>query len=531
MQVLSAASEVYPLVKTGGLADVTGALPKALTSYGVDTRTVMPGYAGTLEKVVDVRHEANVELLGEAAKFYSGRHDGIDVIIVDCPVLFHRDGGPYLDREGGDYSDNWRRFAALSSATAQIAGNGLRGWRPDIVHLHDWQSGLAAAYLKAIGAPVPVVLSIHNLAFQGQFSPEVFSELQLPGEFFSTEKLEYYGGVSFLKAGIALADAVTTVSPTYAREILTEDLGMGLQGVLSTRRDNLTGIVNGIDMNVWNPATDPYIPANYDSRTIGRRAANRAKLEERFGVEQGIGPIMSVVSRLTWQKGIDLLMPVIPGIVDRGGKLVVYGQGDPALIHPLIEESWRYPGKVIVHVGFSEADAHLLHAGSDIVIQPSRFEPCGLTQLYALRYGAIPIVARTGGLAETIIDANEAAMAARVATGFQFQPGSVEDLYHAIDRALIGFNRPSFWRRLQTQAMKADFSWTRSAGRYAELYSSLLDGRPPRAELFENRAAVVVNQIENFPAARGHFVASARSFRASSHGRSRVNCVHNTASG
>lgn len=522
MQVLSAASEVYPLVKTGGLADVTGALPKALTSYGVATRTVVPGYAGTLEKLVDVRHEADVELLGEAAKFYSGRHDGIDVIIVDCPVLFHRDGGPYLDREGGDYSDNWRRFAALSSATALVATNGLGDWRPDIVHLHDWQSGLAAAYLKAIGAPVPVVLSIHNLAFQGQFSPEVFGELQLPSEFFSTEKLEYYGGISFLKAGIALADAVTTVSPTYAREILTEDLGMGLQGVLSKRRDNLTGIVNGIDMDVWNPETDPYIPANYDNRTVGRRAANRARLEERFGVEQGSGPIMSVVSRLTWQKGIDLLKPVIPGIVDRGGKLVVYGQGDPALIHPLIEESWRYPGKVIVHVGFSEADAHLLHAGSDIVIQPSRFEPCGLTQLYALRYGAVPIVARTGGLAETIIDANEAAMAARVATGFQFQPGSVEDLYHAIDRALIGFNRPSFWRRLQTQAMKADFSWTRSAGRYAELYSSLLDGCPPRAELSENRAAVVVKQIERFPAAQGHFVASARSFRASSHSRSRA---------
>jgi starch synthase len=474
MQVLSAASEVYPLIKTGGLADVTGALPKAVSTYGVTTRTIVPGYPAILDKLTCLNHEADVDLLGEAAEVHSGRYDGLDIIAVKCPALYDREGGPYLTPDGQDHLDNWKRFAALSFATARIASGGLNGWRPDILHLHDWQTGLAAAYVKAINAPIPVVLSIHNLAFQGQFSPDIVPALRLPQDFFSTEKLEYYGGVSFLKAGIAFADTVATVSPTYAREILTDELGMGLQGVLSTRRDSLTGIVNGIDMDVWNPATDRTIPVNYDNRTIGRRVNNRAHIEERFGLISGRGPIMSVISRLTWQKGIDLLKPVIPGIVDRGAKLIVYGQGDPALIHPLIEESWRYPGKVVVHVGFSEADAHLLHSGSDIVIQPSRFEPCGLTQLYALRYGAIPIVARTGGLAETIIDANEAAMAARVATGFQFQPGSVEDLYHAIDRALTGFDRQSFWRRLQTQAMKADFSWTRSAGQYADLYGSLL---------------------------------------------------------
>ncbi|WP_075292872.1 glycogen synthase GlgA [Pararhizobium arenae] len=473
MQVLSASSELYPLIKTGGLADVTGALPKALASYGVETRNILPAYPGLLDSLTGTRHEADIVLLGEAAQIYSGRYDGLEIILVECPSLFHREGGPYLDPDGYDHPDNWKRFAAFSMAVAHIAEEGLSGWRPDVVHLHDWQAGLAAAYLKGHGSSVPVVLSIHNLAFQGQFSPDIFPYLEVRPGFFSTDALEYYGGVSFLKAGIVFADAITTVSPTYAREILTDELGMGLQGALSTRRDRLKGIVNGIDMDVWDPTKDTYIPANFDAHSIERRAVNRAKIEERFGLMEDPGPIMSVVSRLTWQKGVDMLKPVIPGIVDRGAKLIVYGQGDPSLIHPLSEESWRYPGRVVVHIGYREQDAHLLHAGSDIIVQPSRFEPCGLTQLYALRYGAIPIVARTGGLAETIIDANEAAMAARVATGFQFQPGSVEDLYHAIDRALTGFQQPLFWRRLQTQAMKADFSWTRSAAQYAELFSGL----------------------------------------------------------
>ncbi len=484
MLVLSASSELFPLIKTGGLADVTGALPKALKPLGVTTRTILPGYPGILPRLTNVQDEAEMVVLGESVQLKSGQLEDLNVIVAHCPALFERDGGPYLNQEGWDHADNWKRFAVLSLATANVASMGLNGWRPNVVHLHDWQTGLTAAYLKAMGAQIPVVLSIHNLAFQGQFSSNVFGELQLPGEFFSVEKLEYFGSVSFLKAGISCADSITTVSPTYAREILTDELGMGMQGILATRRDAIKGIVNGIDTEVWNPLTDACISCNYDNRTIGRRAHNRAALERRFQLTADRGPVLSVVSRLTWQKGIDLLHPVLPGIMDRGGKLIIYGQGDPALIHPLIEESWKYPGRMVVHVGYSEADAHLLHAGSDIIIQPSRFEPCGLTQLYALRYGAIPIVARTGGLAETIIDANEAAMAARVATGFQFQPGSVEDFYHAIDRALTGFERPSFWRRLQNQAMKADFSWQRSAARYADLYSELRKDMAPDARIY-----------------------------------------------
>lgn len=477
VQVLSASSELFPLVKTGGLADVTGALPKNLDEAGIRTRSLLPAYEGLLERCTDIEAVAVVELFGEQATILACRKDHLDILLLDHPALYHRRGGPYVDENSIDHGDNWKRFAALSLATAKIAQGCIPGWIPDAVHLHDWQTALAATYMRAMNIDTPIILTIHNLAFQGQFPVGIFPFLGLPERFAGVECLEYFGDICYLKGGVVCSDFVTTVSPTYAREILTDDLGMGMQGVLGNRRDVLRGILNGIDQEFWNPSSDPLIPVRYDSRTISRRKVNRDKLEDRFHLEKTKGAILSVVSRLTWQKGIDLITPLIPGIVDRGAKLIVYGQGDPAIIHPLMEESWRYPGRVVVNIGYNETDAHLLHAGSDMVLQPSRFEPCGLTQLYALKYGAIPIVARTGGLAETIIDANEAAMAARVATGFQFQSGSVEDFYHAIDRALIAFEQPSFWKRLQNQAMKADFSWQRSAEHYARLYQELLQGK------------------------------------------------------
>lgn len=473
MNILAVASELFPLVKTGGLADVTGALPKAIVQYDIRVRTLLPGYPQVMKRLPARIRLAELTLLGAKASLWSAFHEGLDVVVLDCPELFDRPGGPYIDEDGVDYMDNWRRFAALSKAAACIASGLLPGWKPDIVHIHDWQAALTCAYLRAANITVPTVLTIHNLAFQGQFPTSIFPALELPDDFRGIDHMEYYGDICFLKAGIRMADAVTTVSPTYAREILVEDLGMGLQGVLATRRDVMHGIVNGIDTDVWNPATDPHIAANYDYRSIGRRRVNRLKLIEEFGLEDGPGAIFSVVSRLTWQKGLDLLVPVIPGIVDRGGKLTVHGQGDKQLVAWFLEEAKRYPGKVSVKIGYDEAIAHLVHAGSDAIIQPSRFEPCGLTQLYALRYGAIPVVGRTGGLAETIIDANDAAMSARVATGFQFQAGSVEDLYHAIDRALLTYEQPATWRKLQTQAMKADFSWARSARQYASLFNRL----------------------------------------------------------
>ncbi len=472
LAVLAVAAEIFPLVKTGGLADMAGSLPKALSGYGVETRHLLPAYPAVLEKCRNAQPVARWSLLGEEVTLLACHHHGLDLFLVHCPALFDRKGGPYLDENGRDHHDNWKRFAILSMAAAKIAEEGVQGWRPALIHLHDWQAALAACYIRAAGLATPMVLTIHNLAFQGQFPAWVFGLLGLPDSHFHIDCLEYYGDISFLKAGIRLCDAVTTVSPAYAREILTEEQGMGMAGVLQSRRAVLSGIVNGIDESVWNPLTDPCIPQNYDLRSLGRRRMNRTALERQFGLS-GSGAIISVVSRLTWQKGVDMLAPIVPGLMDRGARLIVMGEGDPGVVYPLLEQVRQYRGRVVVHLGYSEEAAHLLHAGSDIILQPSRFEPCGLTQLYALRYGAVPVVARTGGLAETVIDANEAAMAAGAATGFHFQPGSVDDLYHALERALAAFERPDIWRRLQTQAMRSDFGWSRSAGLYAGLYHQL----------------------------------------------------------
>jgi starch synthase len=478
MKILSVTSEIFPLVKTGGLADVTGSLPLALKQYGVETKTLLPGYPVVMDSVSRGVRLADLNVLGLGVALFSATHGDLNLLILDCPALFYRQGGPYIDENGIDHADNWKRFATLSKVAAQIAGGLLPGWQPGVVHTHDWQTALTSAYIRAAGINVPSLLTIHNLAFQGQFPAELFPSLELPESFFSTDVMEYYGDMSFLKAGITQADLLTTVSPTYAREILTNDLGMGLGGVLSDRRNALRGIVNGVDLDVWNPATDPYIPATYNDWTLDRRSVNRAALVEQFGLEEDDGPIFSVVSRLTWQKGLDLLVPVIQGLVDLGGKLVVHGQGDRQIVGLLEDAASRYSGRVSVRIGFEEELAHLIHSGSDSVIQPSRFEPCGLTQLYALRYGAIPIVARTGGLAETIIDANDAGMGAGVATGFQFKAGSMEDLYHAVERSVDIYERHALWQNLQIQGMKTDFSWGRSAQQYAALYSELSHRQP-----------------------------------------------------
>lgn len=473
MKILSVTSEVFPLVKTGGLADVAGSLPLALRQYGVETKTLLPGYPSVMDAVTRGPRLADFTVLGQGVGLISVVYDDLELLILDCPALFYRKGGPYVDENGVDHHDNWLRFAALSKAAADIAGGLLPGWRPDVVHTHDWQAALTSAYLRAAGIEMPSLLTIHNLAFQGQFSSSLFPYLDLPESYLSTDCMEYYGDICFLKAGIATSNLLTTVSPTYSREILTQDLGMGLGGMLSERRNALRGIVNGIDMDVWDPETDAYIPETYNEWTLDKRHANREALVEEFGLDDDGGPIFSVVSRLTWQKGIDLLAPIVPGLIDLGGHLIVHGQGDRQLVDLLLETAARYPGRVSVHIGFEEAKAHLVHAGSDSIVQPSRFEPCGLTQLYALRYGAPPIVARTGGLAETIIDANDAGLSAGVATGFQFRAGSIEDLYHAVERAVAMYHHPAQWHNLQIQGMKTDFSWDRSAQQYAALYTAL----------------------------------------------------------
>lgn len=483
MKVLSVTSELYPLIKTGGLADVTGSLPKALSSSGIQTTTLVPGYPVVLNTVHNRIPLVTFEdLLGERATLYHAEHEGLDLFILDCPALYQRGGGPYIDASGQDHHDNWLRFAVLSRAAAEVAKGALPAWQPDLVHTHDWQTALTSVYMREASCDVPVVLTIHNLAFQGQYGADRLSSLGLPQHLFSTECLEYFGDISYLKGGIQTADVITTVSPTYAREILTSRFGMGLDGVLNQRVMALRGIVNGIDMDVWNPATDPFLPRNFDSTSMRRKRENRAPLLERFGLEQGDGPIFSAVTRLTWQKGMDMFAEAADEVLHQGGRVIVFGQGDHEIEQILKRTAERFPGRMAVHTGYDEPTAHLIQGGSDAIVQPSRFEPCGLTQLYALRYGCVPVVSRTGGLSETIIDANDAAMSARVATGFQFHPVNTDGLRLALRRALDTFGDTRNWARLQHQGMKTHFSWERSAEKYAAIYNNLLTRKAERAD-------------------------------------------------
>jgi starch synthase len=482
MKILSVASEVFPLVKTGGLADVTGSLPKALAPFGIETVTLVPGYPPLMREIAGQPPLIEVDdMLGVRVALHHVRQAGLSLFVLDAPALFDRPGGPYVDADGIDHADNWRRFAVLSLAGAEIAAGLLPGWRPDVVHVHDWQTALVPVYMRQMGVDTPVVLTIHNLAFQGQFGIDRLPELGLSPLLLSQDGLEYYGDISYLKGGIMTADIITTVSPTYAREILGADFGMGMDGVLATRADRLRGIVNGIDPLVWNPATDPYLPAKYDQLSFWKKRDNRAQLLARFGMTDDGGPIFSAISRLTWQKGMDLLAEVADEIAGNGGRLIVFGNGDHAIEAALKAAAERFPGRVAVHIGYDEPTAHLIHGGSDVVVQPSRFEPCGLTQLYAMRYGCVPVVARTGGLSETIIDANDAAVSMRAATGFQFHPVTADGLRFALRRAREAFRNPAGWARLQVQAMRAEFSWQRSAEQYAEIFRELA-GVPSLAE-------------------------------------------------
>ncbi|HET7413916.1 MAG TPA: glycogen synthase GlgA [Pararhizobium sp.] len=476
MQVLSVASEVFPLIKTGGLADVVGALPVALSHHGVAVRTLLPGYAAVTEKLRNAETvHVFADLFGVRARLLAAEMDQLRLLVLDAPEFFARNGNPYGEANGKDHPDNWKRFAALSKAGAEIAAGCLDGWQPDLVHAHDWQAALTPVYMRYGGSTVPSVMTVHNLAFQGQFGASIFSELQLPPEAFGIDGVEYYGDVGYLKGGLQSATAITTVSPTYAEEISTPDFGMGLDGLIRVREHDMHGIVNGIDTDIWNPETDPALPAPFSAAGLRRRAANRNALLERMGLDDGDGPLFAVVSRLTWQKGMDLLIEVIGDIVVAGGKLAVLGSGDAAIEGALLAAAARHRGRVAVVIGYDEPLSHLMQGGADAILIPSRFEPCGLTQLYALRYGSVPIVARTGGLADTIIDANEAALSAGVATGFQFAPGLASTMRHAIGRAMEAYAEPKVWTRLQRQGMKADVSWDKSAKRYAELYRTLTE--------------------------------------------------------
>ena len=469
-RVLSVASECVPLVKTGGLADVVGALPAALAGQGWEMRVLVPAYRslrGRLKAMVPVLDEPG--LWGGPGRVFFGQIDGVGVYLLDAPHLFDREGGPYAG-PGGDWPDNIQRFAALSWVAARMARAGVAGWAPQVLHAHDWQAGLAPAYLRYHGSGgVGSVLTIHNIAFQGWAPASALEDLRLPAAEFHPDALEYFGNLSTLKAGLVTADRITTVSPNYAAELMRPEFGMGLQGVIAARAGVVSGILNGVDEGVWSPeaAAQPYSAAK-----LARKAANRAALCAEFGLEVP-GPLAILVSRLTDQKGIDLLPGAMPAFVATGGGLVVLGSGEPGLEAAMRGLAAAYPGRVAVRIGYDEALSQRMFAGGDAVLVPSRFEPCGLTQMYGLRFGAVPVVSAVGGLADTVINASPAALAVGAATGVVFHPVDGLALGQALARLVTLYREPKVWTTVQKAAMRQPVGWQGSAAAYARLYAGL----------------------------------------------------------
>lgn len=484
VRLLSVSAEMFPFVKTGGLGDVTGSLPHALAPYGVKVTTLLPGYPAVMAALQERRKLAyRPDILGHAATLWSGRARGLDLLVFDAPSLFDRPGNPYLCPDGQDWPDNGIRFAAFSRMAADIAQGQVAAFQPDLVQAHDWQAGLVAAYLyhdrraQAVpGRVVPVVQTIHNLAFQGRFPVADLARFGLPPEALSVEGCECYGAISFLKAGLYHADRITTVSPTYAHEIQTPEGGMGLDGLLRHRGERLEGILNGIDTATWNPASDRAVHFPYMVGDTVGRAPNKRALQAEFGLAADPDAfVIGIVSRLTTQKGIDLLATVMPRLLVANTQVIVVGEGDREIERSLAVLQRQFPGRVACHLNYSEELGHRVPAGADVLLIPSRFEPCGLTQLGALRYGAVPIASRVGGLADTIVDANPAAMARGGGTGFLFSPVDEETLVSAVNRARLLYRRQRVtWRQLQLNGAGYDVSWNAKAAHYVALFAELL---------------------------------------------------------
>ena len=485
MRVLFVSPEVYPLAKTGGLADVSEALPRALVGAGVDVRVLMPGYASAKAKVPHARRIADLSgILGvEEAQLLAARIPGIDLPIwlVDAPALYDREG-LYQDANGQDWPDNARRFAFFAHVAAQLAmGRTEVGWMPDVVHANDWHAGLVPLLLAQEEEPRPAtVFTMHNLAFQGNFPGHLRGGLGLPENCFSPDGAEYYGQVSFLKAGVRFADKLTTVSPTYAREILTPEFGCGFDGLLRARAGDLTGILNGADYAIWDPANDPFLASNYEPANLNGKKHCKAALQRELGLpEAPETPVVAFISRLTQQKMADVVARLMPRFAESDLQLVALSDGDHGLEQMFRAIAQTCPHKFVVRIGYEEPLAHRMHAGADMLLAPARFEPCGLSQIYAMRYGTVPLVRATGGLADTVVDTTRPSISEGRATGFVFTEPTAEALEQTVHRACKLYREPLAWRRLQLSAMKQDFSWIRSAAEYLTLYESV--AREPQA--------------------------------------------------
>ena len=479
MRILHVASEIYPLVKTGGLADVVAALPPALVKRGLDVRVLVPGLPGILNGMSDLKPLTRIGPAFGAAvvTLLVGRlpDSGVQAYVIDAPFLYQREGNPYVGPDGHDWSDNHRRFALLGWVAAHIASGELDSdWQPDVVHAHDWHSGLVPVYMaQNPGMKTATVFTIHNLAFRGIFPLDCHAELGLPMRKLTPHGIEFHGKISFMKAGLVYSNRITTVSPTYACEIRTPEFGCGLEGVLRDRGGDLSGILNGVDYEIWNP-DDPVIAQSYSAGNLdGKKTCKRALQTELGLSDKATGPLFAVVSRLTSQKGMDLLLAALPDLLREGAQLAVLGTGEGDLEAGFQYAASANPENVAVHIGYDETMSHRFMAGADVFLVPSRFEPCGLTQLYALRYGTLPLVRRVGGLADTVVDATAENLQADCATGFVFNDAVRQALGARIREACVLYHDQAAWQQVQRRAMVQDYSWDDSAANYEALYRSL----------------------------------------------------------
>lgn len=481
-KVMFVTSEAYPLIKTGGLADVSHSLTNALHDLGQDVRLVLPAYRSVLERVEDLQLLGWIKLGPDGdVRVVQAYHPEyrMPIWLIDAPTQFDREGNPYVAEDGNAWPDNARRFTVFSRAAALLGVDVLGlGWRPDVVHCNDWQSGLVPAFLSQEANPPTRIYTVHNLAYDCQFDYGEFQALRLPPHWWSMEHAEFYGNFSLMKAGLVFSDWINTVSPTYAEEICTPEYGYGYAGILQSFSYKLRGILNGIDMDTWDPAADRHLVAHYsvDKKKLGSaKRKNRQALLKELGASEAVitedAPLIGSVGRLAYQKGIDLLLEAIPRIIEKTDAcFVVVGSGDRNLQHQLQEMRDRYPERVFTYLGYSEANAHLLEAGCDLFVMPSRYEPCGLNQLYSLRYGTVPVVRRTGGLADTVVDATPESIEEGTASGFVFESATANSLTEALMRALEAHADKDLWRQMQRNGMSQDLSWRKSASHYLDLY-------------------------------------------------------------
>ena len=480
MRIVFVGSEGVPYSKTGGLADVVGALPKALVALGHEVEVILPRYRMTKRGRVIPRMRSVTIPLSSSFKFASlqdgGTGNGVRFYLVDCPEFFDRDG--LYQHNGADYPDNHSRFAAFSLAALEFIKRSPGP--PDVIHCHDWQTALVPIYLRNLYSEdpffqqVPVMFTIHNLGYLGLFPPHVLPQISLHAGLFTIDGLEFYGKVSLLKGGILFSDFVTTVSRKYAREIQTSEFGHGLEGVLSSISGRLEGILNGVDYEAWDPATDKLIAANYTPENLKGKETCKKALLQRMGVQNPdlTRPVMGIVSRFAAQKGFDLIAEVAENIAKTDLYVVALGTGEPEYEELFRQLATKYPQKFLVRIAYDNELAHQIEAGSDMFLMPSRYEPCGLNQIYSMKFGTVPVVRATGGLDDTIEHFD-----GKVGTGFKFAEYTSAALLTTIQQALQVYRQPQVWRQLMLNGMKKDFSWETSAKQYAKIYQSMIKAK------------------------------------------------------